>query len=499
MKNKFIKIYSSLIILVFTAISCDDLERFPTNGIDTLNSFKTIEDADAWKNGMYATFRGNVYGAYMFTTDVQSDLLNATTTYGNRNGAVHRWTDFLANTGILNTLWSSHYSAIKNINVMIAGLPTIPVADAAESTKIREYIGGAHLARAYYYHNLVTRFGKMYDPATANTDLGVPILTEFNVNAQESRKTVKEVYDLIIDDLTIARTNLSTVTGAAGSKTFNIDVVNALEARVKFYMQDFVGAKTIADRLINSGRYPLNTTANDIKNMWHSDNHQKEVILSMFYSAPQELGNTNNIYLGFVPNRTFWNPDFIPSQWVVDLYDNNDFRKNVYFNQLTVQDNNGNDYPNIWLVNKYPGNPDLFTTANTNYQHSAIVFRIAEMYMISAESALSIPGGDALTPLNALRRARNLANFSGTGPVLTQAVREERLRELAFEGLRLDDLRRWKLGFTRRDPQNAGTVLPGSEFTTLSVSANADKFTWGIPTNEITINANMQDQQNSGW
>jgi starch-binding outer membrane protein, SusD/RagB family len=44
------------------------------------------------------------------------------------------------------------------------------------------------------------------------------------------------------------------------------------------------------------------------------------------------------------------------------------------------------------VINKYPGNPALFTAASTNYQHKPKVFRVAEMYLIAAEA-------DAQTPL----------------------------------------------------------------------------------------------------
>ena len=218
----------------------------------------------------------------------------------------------------------------------------------------------------------------------------------------------------------------------------------------------------------------------------------------MTTSAPNELAPTNSIYLGVVGGQSFIRPDFIPSQWVVDMYDATDFRKQTYLSQRTVEQD-GTTYPNIWVVNKYPGNPALFTGAVTNYQHGPIVFRIGEMYMISAESALNIPGGDALTPLNKIRVARNLPASTATGPALNQAVRDERFRELAFEGFRLDDLRRWNEGFTRRSPQNTALLNTGSDFTTQTQPAGSDKFTWGIPTNELTINAAMRGQQNSGW
>lgn len=497
MKNNIKIIYALLFTVVFT-VSCDDLERFPANQIDRANAFQSIQDVEAWNIGLYSNLRSNVYGSRLFTTDVQADQLNATLTYGNRNGAPHRWTEFLANTGVLNSVWNGYYNAISNLNVVITGFPTVETDVASERATIKQYLGNAHLARAYYYHNLVVRFGKMYDPATASSDLGVPILTEFDINAQKPRSTVQEVYDLIESDIAIAKTNLASVPGASGSQTFTKDVVTALEARVKFYKREYAQAKVLADQLINSGKYPLYETLAGLQSMWYRD-AQQEVIMSLTTIAPNELANTNAIYLGFIPATGNWRPDFLPSQWVVDMYDDADFRKQVYLDKKTVEQENI-EYPNIWVVNKYPGNPALFTGANTNYQHTPIMFRIGEMYTISAESALSVPGSDPLLPLNQLRAARNLPALAGlAGDALTDAVRAERTKELAFEGFRLDDLRRWNLGFTRRDPQNLTLINVGADFNTLSQPAGADKFTWGIPTNEITINQAMEGQQNPGW
>lgn len=482
--------------LAFLVTSCDNLERFPANQIERSQSFQSINDAANWNVGLYSRLRGNLYGSRMFLTDVQADQLNATLTYGNRNGSPHRWTEFLANDGTVAGIWGGYYRAIADINVIIAGYKTVPTNTAAEAADLLRYTGDAHFARALYLHKLVVRFAKMYDPATAASDLGVPIPLEFDVTASLKRSSVQEVYDQILADISIAKTNLASVSGTSGAVNLTIDAVSALEARVKFYMKDWAGAKTISDALISGGKYPLTTTAAGLKSMWHVDVHQ-EVIMALKTTAPNELANTNNIYLGLIPANGNFAPDFLPSQWVVDMYDVADYRKNVYFEQKNVEQN-GVVYPGIWAVNKYPGNPALFTAANTNYQHAPILFRIAEMYLISAESASEIPGSDALTPLNALRNARNLPSLVGTtGPALTKAVQDERFRELAFEGFRLDDLRRWNLGFTRNTPQNVNLINTGVDFDTNSKTAGADKFTWGIPTQEITVNPNVV--QNPGW
>lgn len=495
--NTFKNILKCLLVSL-VLIGCDDLERFPFDAIEQTQSFQTVSDAATWNTGLYASLRGVVYGGYTFTTDVQADQLNATTDYGNRNGAPHRWQGFLADDGALRNQWAGYYNRITNINVALEGFETIVTEDADEVDELNLYRAEAYLARAFYYHNLVVRFAKDYDPSSASSDLGVPILLDYDIEARPSRSTVEEVYQQILLDIDAARPSLSQIPGESGAQRFNIDILRALEARVRFYMRDWQGAKTLADQLINSGKYPLITDEATFSNMWVNDFSQ-EVIMQLFVSAPNELANTNDIYLRYNGAEDYFSPDFVPSQWVVDMYQDEDIRKNVYFTNDELVNIGGVDYSDIWIVNKYPGNPELFTSANTNYQHAPKVFRIAEMYLISAESALNIPGANALTPLNALREARNLDAVNVSGDALETAVRDERFRELAFEGFRLDDLKRWDQGFTRRDPQNILMLEQGANFITKSVEATDPKFIWGIPTYDVTINPNLTDQQNPGW
>ncbi|MDN3596369.1 RagB/SusD family nutrient uptake outer membrane protein [Zunongwangia endophytica] len=501
MKKQNIKKGILGLFLSISFIGCDDLERFPYDAIEQSQSFQTINDAETWNTGMYATLRGNVYGAFMFPTDIQADQLNATSDYGNRNGNPHRWEGFLADDGALQTIWFSHYAAIKNINAALEGFETISVETAGDQANLDQYTAEARLARAFYYHNLVVRFGNDYDPSSASSDLGVPLELEYDISSRPSRNTVAEVYNQILVDIEAARPGLSDVEGEQGAQRFNIDVLTALEARVKLYMQDWEGAKSAADQLINSGRYPLINNEEDFRSMW-VDDYAQEDIMQLFVSAPNELANTNSIYLGYNGATNRFTPDFIPSQWVIDMYSEDDIRKDVYFTTGDVNDTvvvQGVTYTDLIMVNKYSGNPDLWTGANTNYQQAPKVFRIAEMYLISAEAALNISDSQALDPLNELRDSRGLEPIDSSGDGLVEAVRDERFRELAFEGFRLDDLRRWDLGFTRRDPQNIQPLVQGPNYYTKSVEATNPKFTWGIPTNDITINPNLAGQQNPGW
>jgi len=256
-----------------------------------------------------------------------------------------------------------------------------------------------------------------------------------------------------------------------------------------------------ANTIISSNRYPLLNTLTNLNNMWTND-LATEVIFQAAVVKQTEQANTNSIYLGFNGATGKFTPDFIPTVDFINLYAASDLRRSIYLKQLPVIIQ-GVNYPTMWCVNKFPGNPALFTGAFTNYQHAPKVFRSAEQFLIYAEAAANAGGASealALSTLNTLRTARGLTALSGlTGAALMTEIRNERTRELAFEGFRLFDLKRWKLGFTRGTPQNLGAIntTPATNYHQINVAASNPQFVWGIPTYEININTNLV--QNPGW
>ena len=486
---------------ILALASCEKkLDLYPYDSIELSQSFQTVKDATTWNNGLYSDLRGRVYGSYNISQDVQADQLNATLDFGNRNGNPHRWgSSFLADDGALSGSWAGYYGALRNVNMTIAGFEKIKATTPADIATVTKCKGDAYLARAYYYSELILRFAKPYEPATASTDLGVPLVLEYDLNARPARATVKQVYDQILSDIAKAKTNLAATPGAAGSIKFNLDVAIALEARVRLYQQDWAGAMAAANTIITGNKYPLLKTVADLNRMWTND-LATEVIYNCAVVKQTEQANTNSIYLGFNGATNKFVPDFIPTVDFVNSYAAADFRKQVYLKQVPVIIQ-GVNFPTMWVVNKFPGNPALFTGTFTNYQHAPKVFRSAEQYLIYAEAAAKLGGANdalALTALNVLRTSRGLTALNGlTGAALMTEIRNERTRELAFEGFRLFDLKRWHLGFTRGTAQDLGAINVGSNYNTISIAVDAPQYVWGIPTYDININSNLV--QNTGW
>ena len=359
--------------------------------------------------------------------------------------------------------------------------------------------GAAHFFRAYCYHELALRWSRPYNP----DELCVPWVGQLNLNAQTPRASQKEIFDHILEDLEAARRFLSKKEGVASSDEVTRDVVKALKARVALTMKDYATALEAANDLISLGKYSLLASATDVERYWHEDRPMDESIMMLYGDyAGNEL--TQSMYPLLARKRErglIMQPDWLPSKWVIDLYEDSDWRKSVYFTNEQIL--NVDDVPYVtkaWAVNKFPGNRIFDQDGRLNYRHLPKPFRIAEQYLIAAEAAMeSGQEAVALSYLNALRGSRGLTAVTLTSDALRDAIRAERTRELAFEGFRLFDLRRWELPCRRHDPQDEEflSVLPSESYIALDRPNNDPKFIWPIPHHDIICNPALK--QNPGW
>lgn len=504
--NKYIKGICAVALSAVMISSCD-MDRFPKSSIAQDKSLLSVSDAQKWDNGFAATFRSRQYGLFTVEQDRQADQLNATVDFGNRGGAFYIWTSLNSGDYSLRDVWKLYYRSLKNVNSFLEGVQKITPAES-EKAELDQYIGNAHFYRAFYYFNLAIRYGRPYVAATAGTDLCVPLVLKYDPNELPVRATNEAVYKQILSDLDVAKKNLAGAKGVQMSTRVTLDACVALEARVKFFMSDWAGALSAANSIINSGTYALVApNAESFKKMWHLDTSSEE-ILQMFVSRPDELPNTNNYYS---PNTALGTntPDWLPTQWMLDLYAEKDLRKSVYFEKRKTT-YGGINY-DLYIISKFKGNKAFAVVESDpiwgylpNSVHKPKVFRLAEMYLIAMESAYNAGQQDeALKLLNTLKKSRGIDEVNLNGDALLKEIRDERTRELAFEGYRLWDLRRWNMPMERRNPQTVDGDSPFLstvvEFKSMVVEAGHPKFVWGIPSNDMKTNVNLKGQQNPGW
>ena len=483
-------------------VSCD-LNMTPTNAIvyeEGTPLFLQESDVIAFQNGVLASYRGLQYGSYTQSTEVMCDAFNATIGFGNNYGSVHRadYTFTPADTYV-ETMWGSHYIALKNYNIAIANC--LLVKDDAAHKPAANYLEGiARFCRASSYLTLARHFGKYYDPATAATDLCVPLVLKYDQNAKPARATVQEVYDQILLDLETAESLLAECSGEVRAQVPTIDAVYALLARYYLDIQEYDIAADYAMSVVDSDAgYALASTADAMK-AEYTDDLGTEPILQLF-ASPTEGAKGNTLYTSVgtgneVPK--YFGSLFVPTAKLVNAYSSSDLRFQTWFtNSMYPIFSSGNYYTEPYVFIKYLDNPALHAGNVETGAHAAKPLLISEMYLIAAEAyAKAGADAEATTILNELRSARKAGAVVGD---IMDEIKNEWFRETVGEGHRFTCLKRWGEGLAARTPQTSATdlVMPGAAYTEREVAADSHIFAWPIPTYELKINTNLV--QNPGY
>lgn len=500
MKNKLILLAAGLMTM-----ACS-LDKVPGSSIYTEESIRNVEDCYKFLNGQYSGMKYFTTGAYVYATELQTDLFHAVKNFGNFDGDFYHYS-VTASNDLAEEAWYGAYANIANINFLIEGIQNLKNSSSltdSDAKTLDEYYGEACFFRAYYYWMLTQYYCETYEAETASTAYGVPVVLKYapsgNSDKYPSRGTLQQTYDQILTDLGDAE-QFVTRRGTSLSSEITADAVLALKARIALSMKDYDTARKAAEDVIGTGRYTLVSNSSDYADGWINDN-LSETIFQLAMINSTEVGNAYNYFLyntSGVEGRD--NPQYIPEDWVLDLYDKNrDIRYAAYFDERNVSTP---VVGRLTLLVKYPGNPKLYTTV-TNYCNMPKVFRASEMYLIAAEAEhLSSNGTDtkANEYLNALRSARisGWTDHTYSGDALMEEIRNERVKELFCEGFRLGDLKRWHRGFTRSEGQDPTLVMQGENYSTCTRPADDPLFLWPIPTSELEANPNMKDEQNSGY
>ena len=317
-------------------------------------------------------------------------------------------------------LWNTLYERINIANIILAEIQDMERKNEEEELDAWRIQGEAHFLRAQFYLFLVNIYGDAYAPSTSASKLGVPLkLTEYvehdpDKNVQFERATVKEVYDQIVRDLEEAVDCFE-----KGSKPQSIyrsskEAALLLLSRVHLYMQNWEGARDRALEMLES----KSTLSSVIDSVVFLTPESMEVI---FTQGAQNLKHGISGVGG----------EFCVTRELYDLYDDTDHRKEAWF--AVNRDSIGLDF-------KYD------RSDAESYLGDIFMLRTAEAYLNAAEAyAMLGDVANASTYLNDLCRMRHdrYENQTFGADEIVQEVRDERRRELCFEGHRWFDLRRY--------------------------------------------------------
>lgn len=458
-------------------------ELTPRGTVGSTEALKTEQDAMGWSKGLLSRFRYLNGGLYAVEgPEMQGGMMLPSQAYGNRNGEMYKHS-FTSSSEVPNGSYHALYSAIKTANFVLDNIGG--VSEKANPAVVSALKGNALFVRAFCYERLMARFTKAEDPSAP----GVVLLVHYDLTKRsEKRASQKEVFDQIYKDLDAADECLvaAKVKGAPSFNKISPDAVVALRARAALTQLNYDKALENAEKLIANSTYGLEKDVEALKEMWHNDAPSKEVIMQSFGKKGDEEPYTVVEFLKYNKKYEVYLPDFYPSQNALDLYEQNDVRKDIYFLKAKVS-LDGEHFDKAFVMNKYPGASDLRTENIPNGMNRPKPFRIAEQYLIASESAFK-KGDEAKAKqyLNALRAARGLGDVSSAGDALWKDIKDERTREMAFEGFRISDLRRWG------DPIPAALAQTGTEKSMTdpgkySLPAGDNHFVWPLPSGDVIL------------
>lgn len=202
MKNR--KILTAIIVLlIFTTISCENsefLNKPPYSFTSPENFYKTEKDLKIALAGCYdaintSSVPGASVGDGTYSRGLLFMLIGGTDeVVPNTSSELADFArlSYLSSNNPLSLFWAAYYAGISRCNLLIEKAAEVDMDQTVKNNIIAE----AKFLRAFYYYHLASLFG------------GVPLVVSSVPDAKAPRASVKEIYTLVIDDLSYAYTTL---------------------------------------------------------------------------------------------------------------------------------------------------------------------------------------------------------------------------------------------------------------------------------------------------
>ena len=355
-------------------------------------------------------------------------------------------------------IYQSYYEVILGANAVIDYIPN--VVDTEDN--IHKVKAQAYALRGFYYFNLVNIFGAPY--SSDSTALGVPLKLQSGIEPSDDylkRKTVAEVYAQILSDLhTAEATYLELPESEQWSDNYrtSLPMVQLMLSRTYLYMERWEEAARYAKMLMDDKRFKL-VDLNDIPLEEPGDDgkYVRTYINMPTYSCSETIWPYGNVTDMFKWAYDYANTTssisgqkmhayFQASESLLDSYLDWDLRLMHYIVQ--APDGQGGEMPMAFGKVNIGTTYYLPLTATGTFGRC---LRLSEAYLNYAEAMAMLGGSgddEATAALNTLLEKRfdpedfEEVEFDSNSD-LVQFVREERRRELCYEGHRWFDLRRW--------------------------------------------------------
>jgi hypothetical protein len=447
----------SLAALIF--ISCENqLELDPKQNEDASITLNTESGITNILTGTYAiAATGDVYGGRIL---VAADLLGQTgvtsTTDLRWRGTFAGLRQFYNKTTLVDNAFSQaiytrNYEIINAANTVIENISKV-----TDPEKQKTMAAEATFLRSLAYFDLVRFFAKPYEAGQVNRQLGVVIrpaaIYDFSVDLSKERSSVEEVYALVVSGLTKAYSDLP------AKNSFYADKYSAAALLARVYLQqgNYTAARAAANDVIENSGHSL---SNKYADAFNHDSDQSEDVFAIQITKQTGDNQATNHYAS-EDNGGRGGDIEIRNNYLNKFTDPNDERRN--FNYLN------------------PANNRILTNKFKNQFGDVGIIRLAEMYLIRAETNFRLGTIIGALPLNDINRIRTRALALNLNTIL-----RERELELEMEGFLIHDLKRTK--------RSIDINADGTEF----YFYNSDKLVFPIPLREMDTNKLIT--QNPGY
>lgn len=504
MRNTIRKSIYALAISATLTGCADDFLTQEVKGTQTLdNYFNNPEECMAQVIGCYQAIAygewWQIYNAYILT-----DMCTDDEWMGNTTQSPEDYIDLVLYQGKttsipMSNFWQFRYKGIHRCNVVLHYLPSIKNIKPEVATRMEAEV---RYLRAYFYFELINFFG------------GVPLIldmeaTEKNVN----RTPVDECYAQIEQDLKFAAENLPTRSVTVKEKELGRATSGAalsLLGKAYLFQEKYQKASETLGKVIASGEYSL---LPDFKNVWSIDyNNSTESIFEIQTNNDVTLpvGQRISVIAGSRDDSgwSWGNPTSDLENAFSEAGDDIRLESTIIRNgALSIP----NETATIYASNQEPLFPYLISpekhkSARVNAKlyipqqmrpvpydenHNPLNYRLmryADVLLMAAE-ALNQTGDDAQARqyLNQVRSRVKLPATSSTGQKLQDEIRLERRLELALEGKRLFDIRRWK--DSNGKPAICNIMGPNGSWVRYNLHESTDPYE----------TSNLKEPQNEGY
>lgn len=511
--------------LAYLLSACEDaLETIPTDRLSSDVFWQTNNDARLASNACYDKLLN--FDPVLFFESL-SDI-------GHRNYYSNDWSVMEKGTAdaqatIFYDIWKNLYQGIRACNNYMANVGRIETTDQQE---LDVYTAEVRTLRAFFYTYLVELYG---DAPLITTPITIAEAKEL------TRTPASELFAFIDKELEEAAAVLPLRQGEQGRVTKGAAL--ALKARTALYNGAWETAARAAKEVMESGVYSLYPAY--AKLFTYEAENSSEVIFDKQYIKDQYSNQAMNLF--GVRSLSQGGLNVAPTRALVEAYEMRNGKRitdpdSGYDPRDPYADRDprlgftvfvpGCTLPGGTIYNPLPGSgtaddytqylasttgfgfakyvnaEDMATPSNCGI--NLIYIRYAEVLLTYAEAKIEMNQIDS-SVLEAINRVRSRSDVD-MPPVpgglsqeaMREKVRHERLVELALEGQRYFDVKRWRIGekVCNTPILCISYVNDEGELVLAEDAVNPKRwgsreYYWAIPYNEILMNPNLT--QNEGW